>query len=68
MTTPYQELNAAGTVVAEWPAGDEVRMRLALIRVHGAWRISEILADEPLTGEPSPGDPLTDSLTGEPGG
>lgn len=68
VTTPYQELNAAGTVVAEWPAGDEVRMRLALIRVHGAWRISEILADEPLTGEPSPGDPLTDSLTGEPGG
>lgn len=68
VTSPYQELDAAGRVVADWPAGDELRMRLALVRVDGVWRISEILADEPLADGQSTGASTEKQLPGGPGG
>lgn len=42
---PYQERDAAGTVVAEAPAAMERRLRLVLVPVDGRWRIQDILPD-----------------------
>jgi serine/threonine protein kinase len=44
-SSPYQERDAAGAVVAEAAAGGEQRMRLVLVRVDGRWRIQEILPE-----------------------
>ncbi|MCB5275214.1 hypothetical protein BJG92_02762 [Arthrobacter sp. SO5] len=42
-TTPYQEQDGAGTVVAGAGAGAHQRLRLVLVPVGGRWRIQEIL-------------------------
>lgn len=42
-TTPYQEEDAGGAVVATADAGAEQRLRLVLVPVEGRWRIQEIL-------------------------
>jgi hypothetical protein len=48
-SSPYQERDAAGAVVAEAAAGGEQRIRLVLVPVGGRWRIQEILPE----GSPS---------------
>ncbi|MCU1531073.1 MAG: serine/threonine protein kinase [Arthrobacter sp.] len=44
-SSPYQERDAAGSVVAEAAAGGELRMRLVLVPVDGRWRIQDILPE-----------------------
>ncbi|AXJ10771.1 serine/threonine-protein kinase [Arthrobacter sp. PM3] len=44
---PYQERDAAGSVLAEAPAGQETRVRLVLTVVGGRWKIAEILPSGP---------------------
>jgi hypothetical protein len=44
---PYQERDAAGSVLAESPAGPETRLRLVLTVVDGRWKIAEILPADP---------------------
>ena len=39
-----------GQVVAEAAAGSEQRMRLVLVPVDGAWRIQDILPEDPPAG------------------
>ena len=50
VSSPYQERDAAGHVVAEAPAGDEIRLRLVLASIDGRWRIAQILAEDPASG------------------
>ena len=49
-SSPYQERDAAGAVVAEAPAGEGIRLRLVLASVDGRWRIAQILAGDPASG------------------
>jgi hypothetical protein len=49
-SSPYQERDAAGAVVAEAAAGGERRMRLVLVPVDGRWRIQEILPEASSAG------------------
>ena len=49
-SSPYQERDAAGAVVAEAAAGGEQRMRLVLVPVDGRWRIQEILPEASSAG------------------
>ncbi len=51
VTPPYREVDADGTVVAERPSLGELRLRLVLVRIDGAWRMSEIHAGEEVAGE-----------------
>ena len=50
VSSPYQECDAAGQVVAEAAAGEEIRLRLVLASVDGRWRIAQILAEDPALG------------------
>ncbi|BCW70578.1 hypothetical protein NicSoilB8_16220 [Arthrobacter sp. NicSoilB8] len=50
VSSPYQERDAAGAVVAQAPAGEEVRLRLVLASVDGRWRIAQILAADTASG------------------
>ncbi|MGO4806239.1 serine/threonine-protein kinase [Arthrobacter sp. 2MCAF15] len=50
VSSPYQERDAAGQVVAEAPAGEEIRLRLVLASIDGRWRIAQVLAAEPDLG------------------
>ncbi len=52
VTPPYREVDADGAVVAERPSLGELPLRLVLVRIDGAWRMSEIHAGEEVTGEP----------------
>lgn len=49
-SSPYQERDAAGQVVAEAPAGKEIRLRLVLASIDGRWRIAQVLGEDPASG------------------
>ncbi len=61
VTPPYREVDADGAVVAERSSLGELRLRLVLVRIDGAWRMSEIHAGEEDTGEEVAGEPGTDT-------
>ncbi|MDF9751767.1 serine/threonine-protein kinase [Arthrobacter sp. ES3-54] len=50
VSSPYQERDAAGQVVAEAPAGKEIRLRLVLASIDGRWRIAQVLGEDPASG------------------
>jgi hypothetical protein len=49
-SSPYQERDSAGQVVAEAPAGEEIRLQLVLASIDGRWRIAQVLAGDPALG------------------
>ncbi len=50
VSSPFQERDAAGQVVAEAPAGKEIRLRLVLASIDGRWRIAQVLGEDPASG------------------
>jgi hypothetical protein len=50
VSSPYQERDGAGQVVAEAPAGKEIRLRLVLASIDGRWRIAQVLAGDSAPG------------------
>jgi hypothetical protein len=50
VSSPYQERDGAGQVVAEAPAGKEIRLRLVLASIDGRWRIAQVLGEDPAPG------------------
>lgn len=50
VSPPYQERDGAGQVVAEAPAGKEIKLRLVLASIDGRWRIAQVLAGDPAPG------------------
>jgi hypothetical protein len=50
VSSPYQERDCAGQVVAEAPAGKEIRLRLVLASIDGRWRIAQVLAGDSAPG------------------
>jgi hypothetical protein len=50
VSSPYQERDGAGQVVAEAPAGTEIRLRLVLASIDGRWRIAQVLAGDSAPG------------------
>jgi hypothetical protein len=50
VSSPYQERDGAGQVVAAAPAGKEIRLRLVLASIDGRWRIAQVLAGDPAPG------------------